>query len=188
MNISLMEKIMHIKKSGQRGYTLLFAVLISALVLGVGVSILNIARKELLLNSSARESQYAFYAADTGYECAVYWDSQGAFASSSPFGTIKCGTITSTPTSVASSTVTPSGPSGISGNAYVYTFSVPIAGKACAIVKVTKDYQPVASLNNAYAATTEIFSRGYNVGWNPTSYDCSTANTSKVERALLVSY
>src|ERR1700679_626641 len=57
-----------------RGYALLFAVLVSAVVLGVGVSILNIARKEILLTAGAANSQYAFYAADSGYECAVYQD------------------------------------------------------------------------------------------------------------------
>ncbi|MEI6057771.1 MAG: hypothetical protein WCQ60_02250 [bacterium] len=184
--------IMRAKKSGDRGYTLLFAVLVSALVLGVGVSILNIARKELLLNAGARESQYAFYAADAGYECAVYWDvMKGSFATStwtanSTSGSVQCGTLlNATPSGIATAAIHDTNQSG---NAYTFTFAIPVAGNACAIVDITKDYKQVVSIGNAYAATTQILSRGYNVGWNNGALDCSKINTSKVERALLINY
>ncbi len=178
-----------ILKQKNNGYTLLFAVLVSALVLGVGVSILNIARKELLLNEGARESQYAFYAADTGYECAVYWDSQKEFATStyaSP-NQIMCGTTSTTnPRTMASSTVTGTAPPNGS-NAYTFTFVVPVMGKQCAVVTVTKDYKQVLLGGNmVYAATTQIQSNGYNVGWNGTN--CNATNPIKVERALLITY
>ncbi|MEK7106175.1 MAG: hypothetical protein AAB895_02345, partial [Patescibacteria group bacterium] len=58
------------KKSG--GYTLLFAVLVTSLVLSIGISILNISKKEFLLATSAKDSSIAFYAADSGVECAAY--------------------------------------------------------------------------------------------------------------------
>ncbi len=60
-----------IKKSDQRGYTLLFAVFTSALVLGVGAFIVGIARKQFIISSAARDSVYAFYSADSGIECVV---------------------------------------------------------------------------------------------------------------------
>jgi hypothetical protein len=177
------------KKMDARGYTLLFAVLVSALVLGVGVSILNIARKELLLNSSARESQYAFYAADTGYECAVYNDlgvPSSAFSTSSPAASVQCGTASGvTPLFTSASTM--AGPGGTTGKAYVFTFYIPIAGKACTIVQVTKDYKFVnASVGTV--DTTQISSRGYNNSWNSTTHDCTNTNPTTVERALLINY
>ena len=61
----------------QRGFTLLFAVLVSTLVLAVGASIISLALKQVQLSGTSRDSQYAFYAANTGYECAYYWDVHG---------------------------------------------------------------------------------------------------------------
>jgi len=61
----------------QKGFTLLFAILVSILVLAVGASIISIAIKQVILSGAGRESQYAFYAANTGVECALYWDLHG---------------------------------------------------------------------------------------------------------------
>jgi len=58
----------------QRGFALLYASLIASLLTAMGIIMFNIAQKELLLASAGRESQFAFYAADTGVECALYWD------------------------------------------------------------------------------------------------------------------
>jgi hypothetical protein len=56
------------------GYTVLFAVLVSSLILAVGVGIMSITLKEITLSIAGRESQFAFYAADSGLECARYWE------------------------------------------------------------------------------------------------------------------
>ena len=69
----------------ERGFTLLLAALVSSIVLALGVSIFTIAQKELILSSLGRDSQYAFYSADTASECALYWDLRHqAFATSAP--------------------------------------------------------------------------------------------------------
>jgi hypothetical protein len=65
------------KKFKEKGFTLLFAVLVSTLVLAIGASIISIALKQVILSGSARDSQFAFYAANTGVECALYWDYNG---------------------------------------------------------------------------------------------------------------
>ncbi|MEK7606341.1 MAG: LamG-like jellyroll fold domain-containing protein [Patescibacteria group bacterium] len=59
-----------------RGFTLFYAVLVTSLLLALGLAVYNITLKELILTSDARESQNAFYAADTALECALYWDLQ----------------------------------------------------------------------------------------------------------------
>lgn len=61
----------------EKGFTLLYAVLVSILVIAVGASIISIALKQTILSNSSRDSQIAFYAANTGIECALYWDIQG---------------------------------------------------------------------------------------------------------------
>ena len=60
--------------STKRGYTLLFAVLTAALVLGVAVFILSVSRKQYILSATARDSLYSFYAADSGIECLTMVD------------------------------------------------------------------------------------------------------------------
>lgn len=58
----------------QKGFTLLLAALVASIVLALSTSIFGLAQKEIILSSIGRDSQYAFYAADTGAECALYWD------------------------------------------------------------------------------------------------------------------
>ena len=56
------------------GFALLFAVLASSLLIAIGVSIFNTSLKELQIATSERDSQTAYYAADSAEECALYWD------------------------------------------------------------------------------------------------------------------
>ena len=68
-----------------RGVTLLVAVILSSVVLSVALALLDVAYKQQLLASTAKQSQYAFYNADTVMECALYWDQrQNAFDYTSP--------------------------------------------------------------------------------------------------------
>jgi len=54
-----------------KGYTLLFAVLVATLVLSIGLYILSVSRKQFILSEAARDSMNAFYAADSGLSCAL---------------------------------------------------------------------------------------------------------------------
>lgn len=60
-----------------KGFTLLYAVVVTSILLASALSIISIALRELALTTSSRESQYAFYIANTGMECAQYWDTAG---------------------------------------------------------------------------------------------------------------
>lgn len=53
-----------------------FGVLIAGLALAIGVVIYDLVVRELALSQIAAQSQYAAYAADTGAECALYWDAK----------------------------------------------------------------------------------------------------------------
>jgi hypothetical protein len=76
-----MYNIFHLKMN--KGYTLLFAVLTASLVLGVAAFIVGIARKQYILSSSARDSTYAFYSADSGLECLEKTALDGSLATTS---------------------------------------------------------------------------------------------------------
>jgi Tfp pilus assembly protein PilE len=58
----------------RRGFTLILAVILTSVVLAVSLALLDIAYKQVILASTARQSQYAFYAADSALECALYYD------------------------------------------------------------------------------------------------------------------
>ncbi|MBU6431288.1 MAG: hypothetical protein KGJ58_02270 [Patescibacteria group bacterium] len=66
-----------------RGFAMLFSVLVASLLVVVGFSIFNLALKETTISTAGRESQVAFYAANSGMECALYWNlKRNAFATS----------------------------------------------------------------------------------------------------------
>ena len=78
--------------SSSRGFTILLAALVSSLVLSLGISVFTIARKSITLSTLGRDSQFAFYAADTAAECALYWDGlpRDAFNTTTPAASIRC--------------------------------------------------------------------------------------------------
>jgi len=77
--------------SSSRGFTLLMAALVASVVLSIGIAIFNIVQKEVQLSAMGRDSQFAFYTADSAADCALYWDvRQERFASSSPPADVSC--------------------------------------------------------------------------------------------------
>lgn len=108
------------KKIKTKGVTLLLAILISsvALTLGLGVSVILLG--ELGLAGTAKESLEAFYAADSGVECALYWDIKQLAFSTTTVNSISC-----------------AGASFNVGGGLVSNFSVDFSG-GCAKIKVNK--------------------------------------------------
>ena len=197
------------KNNKQKGFVLLFAVLISTLVLAVGISMISIALKQVMLSGSGRDSQYAFYVANTGAECATYWDlaSSSVFTSSAivPGTGVTCldngsgvGNPIATKWNLIGGIYKPSGLETINGG----TFTCPtnplndpdwcfktdvVSGDTYAkfrIVYSDKPYCADVVVKKQYlsglVATTTVTSRGYNT--------CDPANPRRIERALEFSY
>ncbi|MEK7501414.1 MAG: hypothetical protein AAB629_00645 [Patescibacteria group bacterium] len=80
----------------QKGYTLLFAVLTASLVLGVAAFTVGVARKQHILISTARDSIFSFYNADSAISCIVAsWNnatntSPGSNNPTSPSASVSC--------------------------------------------------------------------------------------------------
>lgn len=72
--MSMLKNLFPHRTPRQRGFTLLLAALIASIVLVLSSSIFSIAQKQVRLSSIGRDSQFAFYAADTAAECALYYD------------------------------------------------------------------------------------------------------------------
>lgn len=119
-------------KKSEHGFTILLAALVASLVLTLGVSIFSVAQKQVILSSLGRSSQYAFYAADSGAECALYWDIRFNFFSTTTDGTVIPGCGGTTPLVFDPPTV----PNG--QNIYTMEFEYEPNGY-CAKVRVTKD-------------------------------------------------
>ncbi len=62
------------RASNKKGFALTLALLIVSIVTSIGLSIFEILFTEASLTRNINESQYAFYSADTGAECVLYWD------------------------------------------------------------------------------------------------------------------
>jgi Tfp pilus assembly protein PilX len=180
-----------------RGYTLLFAVIVSVLVLSIAAFILSISRKEAILASSARDSIYAFYAADSGLECAVENLANLATSSAGSF-TIMCGgkpiTVTQNPPGTApggaASAFGTSTFSMLTGTGSVFgapgssnSQSTQSGAASCASTSVSYDYQP-GSGSVATSTLVSVEVRGYNIGWDGIG-TCNITGPRKVERALL---
>src|SRR3989338_8665500 len=57
-----------------RGFVLLFTVLIASVILLIAMGITSISYRETILSTEANDGTVAFFAADTGIECALYAD------------------------------------------------------------------------------------------------------------------
>jgi len=163
------------KRNSLTGFTLLISSLIASLMLVVGLAVFNITFKELRLSSTSRDSQVAFYAADTGMECALFWDFKHigypytVFATSTNYeGTINPG-ITCAGIDITADWLLVD-PPVTTVDAATSTFNIDI-GDSCAIVTVAKFGSPIK---------TKVESRGQTL--------CGTNSPRRVERAIRVKY
>jgi hypothetical protein len=164
------------KQKNNNGFALLFSVLLSSLLLAIGLSIFNITLKELALSTATARSVSAFYAADSGRECALYFDqikgSIKTVISGSTGDTIKCNGV-----KVADVT------DGYNGSEPVITnfsfFSVDVSDGPGAEVKITKRLSDGNNpcINNDGAICTTIEA----TGWDTTGGD-------RAERAIKQEY
>jgi hypothetical protein len=165
-----------------KGFTLFFALLISSLALAIGLAIYDITVRELQLSEAATQSQYAIYAADTGAECALYWENKyttgnggtnSAFATSSADTQFATSGVICNGQDVAASAVTAGNwPQAVDANDATTTFSIAGTTTAlpCSIVYVYKSGNP---------SVTTVVSHGYNT---------CTAGPLQLERVFQVTY
>jgi hypothetical protein len=176
---------MYNKFNKQRGFTLLLASLIASILLAVGLSMFTIAQKEIILSGLGRESQYAFYAADAGTECALYWAFKDSFDPLVSYHGAKCNgqnigeyrpPESATPTDLL-----------LGGNGYTagvsetkFWFEQRLGGSKRRCINVTVTNYETGNIR------TMIDSRGYNVGCDSSGNPIPTPRT--LERAVRMVY
>ena len=162
--------MIHDSCSVSSGFVILFAVLVSTIVLAMALGIFSIAYKETILTATAKDSDYSFFAADTGAECALYADvKDDAF-----------GATGGTPTCDGAPV------SNLSGSGSFFTFDISLV-KGCVKVSVNKASDPsnTPPLSQHY---TSITSLGYNLSCAAVSAAQLSPNLRLVERKLEVIY
>lgn len=149
------------KVEQKKGFVLLIVIVLISAVLVVGLSIFDIILRELLFSSLGRESLKAFYAADSGAECARYLDLEKNYFDSESYGGEKC----------ADNDIF-----GVMDSASTTIFTINFNNGACAEVFVNKNSETIPT---GYKII--IRSRGYNM-------DCDSDSPKKVERGVGLVY
>lgn len=157
--------------TSSKGFAILFTILISSVILSIALGISSIAYNESILSASAREAHHSFFAADSGVECVLAYESTIA---NSP--TITCGGNVLTVTTI---------------NTDTYEFYEPlVGGDHCAYVTIEKNV-PIPSVTTLM---THVISHGYNIpcihaqgiNTNPSYTDPSLKKM--VERVIEITY
>lgn len=159
-------------KKKNSAFVMLFAVVVSGIILTIALGVTNIALRELSFDTGAKSTNDAFFAADAGVECALFYELAGE-GETSAFGQPSAGLNTNcagTDVDLNNGSSTPT-----TGPWTFYLYPLGSGGNACAIVNVTKTLNP---------NVTTIVAKGYNLGGN--TYNCSSTNPNRVERELVV--
>lgn len=148
-----------------KGFTIFVAIIVMGTLLLIATGIVSLAVRQALISASGRESQHAFYAADTGIECVLFWDvqnpsGQSAFSTSTG-STIFCNKDANNP-----------------GNQWV------VGGSYTSVINridfLPDPYCAVVTVSKGLSGETTIESMGYNT--------CDPSNPRRVERAVRATY
>ncbi|MFZ2072106.1 MAG: hypothetical protein WA101_02405 [Minisyncoccia bacterium] len=151
----------------RRGFVILFAVMLSSIILAITLGVSNISLKEINFSTSAKDANDAFFAADTGVECALFNDKGTLFTDTNINADIPSGCLL--------------GNSTFSGSFPTWIFDIiglGSTGRSCAKITINKD--PVLG--------TVITSKGYSADSSTSDDILCTPGSRAVERELEVTY
>jgi hypothetical protein len=154
-------------KNFNKGFVMLFSVVISSMLLAIALGVSNISIKQFNFSTSLREANKAFFAADVGTECALYFDSMtpSAYGNLTPPLATEC----------AGNFV------DVSGNNVTWVFALTnlgADGRSCANVSFSRFNNP---------PFVRIVSSGYSANADNTNNSCLPSSMS-LERELRVNY
>lgn len=153
-----------LKAQKQRGYALLFAMIIVSIISLIVIGLSNTTYKQLILSSLATDSEMAYSQSDAGTECALHVDLVQNISTFVTPTTWTCGANVNNTFTIISTA------SGIQTKYSVFPQSPDIT-LPCFEFDITKFL---------LSGTTTIQSRGYNI--------CDKTKQRTVEREILVNY
>ena len=164
----------------KKGFVMLFAVVLSAIIFSISLGMINISLKEINFGTSARATNEAFFAADTGAECALFYD---LVPTQSFFGSVDAlSTLNGINAMCGGSSINIVGETQLFGPWNFVVLRLGENQKSCAKVKVTRNLDS----GTGALLSTQVISKGYNMGGD--SIDCSSTNNNRVERVLELTY
>lgn len=152
-----------------RGFALLIAIVLTSVILSLALALLDIAYKQLILSSTAKQSEIAFYNADSAMECALYFDQQTT-GSAFDYTITTAPSITCQGITAKNVTTSTSGSGASAKRTTSYDLPCPAAGTLQARVTVYK-WQ---------SAVTSIYANGFN--------SCDQSDPRRIERGIKVTY
>lgn len=185
------------KYKESRGIALLFTVLLTTVLLLVALGIANVSYRELTFAREANDSYKAFFAADSGIECALYLDKPSATYVNGLFSPTLVGGFPTFPTCA-----------GNNFAAYAQgTPYTPVAGQYCAFINfgglgssaqiLVDKQEPNDGVTPCHAldahgnpgTCTKVEVNGYNTT-NMSTQNCSTPTVGSniVTRSLRIRY
>lgn len=78
------------KIKNKKGFVILFAITLSSIVLAIALGVANIAFREIRFSTSTKDSNDAFFAADTGTEAVLFQDKDFTLCAPNPGQTKTC--------------------------------------------------------------------------------------------------
>jgi Tfp pilus assembly protein PilX len=164
--------------SQKKGIALIFSIFLSTIFLTIALGTLNIAVKELNFSSSAKDTNNAFYAADSGIECALLNDKTGSTTfTQETEARIFC---------FGAGEIQINYSVSINSDSQDFNFFITNLGsdgRSCVKVNVFKTLD--TTIDPSEVLSTKITARGYNVG----DYECSSSDiNNRVERVIEVNY
>ena len=156
----------------QRGFTLLISIVLASIALAIGLALADIAYKQVVLSSTAKQSQTAFYNADSAMECALYYDQR--FAAFNPGTSYPAGSIQCSGRSVQ--IVEDKAAYGGGGARTTFNLLCPSGGTSAQVTV----YKAGTGSCNTGSANSCLYSAGYNL--------CDADSPSRFERGLKVIY
>jgi hypothetical protein len=145
---------MNKRLENNKGVALFIAIMVCSILTIIIGAILNISYNEIKLSNSGKESQVAFFAANTGMECALYWDYKMGLFKPGSYPPIDC--------SEEVVTMVPGGTCG-SGNltscytTYAFMLNRLASSNSCVDVSIRKTY------NGSGELSTRVISTGKNI-------------------------
>jgi len=150
------------------GFALLFTMVVVSIILAVTIGAINIAYNEINFSTSGKDTNDAFFAADTGVECALYYDYGQGVGDDFPNPNYASTTCAGSPIDIKTDS---------SSSWSFIAYKLGSSGQSCAVVTIAKD---------ATKPLTTVISKGYDKG-GASAVNCgNTAN--QVERELDVTY
>lgn len=137
-----------------KGFVILFAVIISTIIMLISFGIFTVATKSTLLSTNSKEVLAAFYSADSGMECALHMIKSGTLTTTGATNPICGSEVYAAPSNFPTSALA----RPITAHQFIVTY----ASGGCAHVEINQTVSPNTTSAGAAMYIIKIYSRGFN--------------------------